>query len=231
MLWNFMSTLLIWRGCHVYSVFNKPRTYRVGFRTNASSDYGLHDFLAAFHGEPRGGTPLCAKISKIAEEVEVDALRYIQQRQRVAVIIASDGEPTDGKLQDALSLFADLSIWTVILLCTDNEHVVNFWNEIDGEIEIELDVLDEFVSETEEVKQNNPWIYYNTQLHRVREFGVPHGVFDLIDEEEIVGEDMLAFLCGILGGNVRAYIEPTGLSSLVNLESTIQTDLSRQPLF
>ncbi len=54
----------------------------------------------------------------------------------------------------------------------DSPHNKDFWNEIDHRLELELDVLDDFASEAEEVVAANPFITYGLPLHRMREFGL-----------------------------------------------------------
>lgn len=52
--------------------------------------------------EPAGQTPLCAHIRAIVRDVTpiADTLRF--NRQKVAVVIATDGESSDGNLAEAL---------------------------------------------------------------------------------------------------------------------------------
>ena len=48
-------------------------------------------------------------------------------------------------------------MWVVIRLCTDEDAIVNYWNDIDGELELDMDVLDDFMGEGKEVFDANPW--------------------------------------------------------------------------
>ena len=51
--------------------------------------------------------------------------------QRVAVIIATDGESSDGDIAAAMAPLKDLPVWVVIRLCTDEDKIVDYWNNID----------------------------------------------------------------------------------------------------
>ena len=46
-------------------------------------------------------------------------------------------------------------MWVVIRLCTDDENVVNYWNSVDQELELNMDVLDDFFGEAQEVNSVN----------------------------------------------------------------------------
>ena len=59
-----------------------------------------------------------------------------------AQVIASDGEATDGDIAAALRPLRDLPAWVVVRLCTDDDRVVQYWNEIDEDLELDMDVLD-----------------------------------------------------------------------------------------
>ena len=55
----------------------------------------------------------------------------------------------------AIRLLEGLPIWIVIRLCTDDDDVVNFYNDLDEQIELSLEVLDDYVGEAQEVYEFN----------------------------------------------------------------------------
>ena len=44
-----------------------------------------------------------------------------------------------------------LPVWVVIRLCTDEDKMVNYWNGIDNEIELNMDVIDDPLGEAGEI--------------------------------------------------------------------------------
>lgn len=159
--------------------------------------------------EPYGVTPLARKITEIKGEIE-DMLPDLQKNgQRVALIIATDGLPTDDhgyggeaaneELGQALSSLQGLPIWLVIRLCTDEDKVVSFYNQLDSKLELSMDVLDDWKSEAVEVQTLNRWVNYGLPLHRVREMGCVSRVLDLLDERQLTKDEVRDY-CGLLLG-------------------------------
>ena len=44
--------------------------------------------------------------------------------------------------------------------------MLQYWNDIDSQLELELDVIDDMISEANEVKQFNNWLTYGEPLQR-----------------------------------------------------------------
>jgi hypothetical protein len=117
-----------------------------------------------------------------------DQLR--QNGQRAVLVIATDGESSDGEIAAAMKPLARLPVWVVVRLCTDEDRIVQYWNNIDNELELEMDVLDDYCSEAAEIFKVNPWLTYGEPLHRMREFGVAVKEFDLLDEATLTKEQV-----------------------------------------
>ena len=58
--------------------------------------------------------------------------------QRVAVVIATDGESSDGDIAAAMAPLQQLPVHVVIRLCTDQDSIVDYWNNIDKSLGISM---------------------------------------------------------------------------------------------
>ena len=158
---------------------------------------------------PGGCTPLTSHILEIYREVTSLAPTLRANGQRVVICIATDGLPTDERgyggdvhqkeFVDALRLLEGLPIWVVIRLCTDEEKVVDFYNDLDAVLELSIEVLDDFCGEAQEVYECNPWLNYALPLHRMREMGYHDRVFDMLDERLLTKSELRDF-CSLLFG-------------------------------
>lgn len=158
---------------------------------------------------PSGCTPLTSHILEIHNEITKMVPDLRRRGQKVAIIIATDGLPTDergfggyGRNQEfveALRMLEGLPVWVVVRLCTNDESIVNFYNDLDGQLELSLEVLDDFSGEAEEVTNHNPWLNYGLPLHRLREFGCHNRVFDILDERPFLKSDIRDFFILLFG--------------------------------
>jgi hypothetical protein len=119
----------------------------------------------------------------VTEEIRRLAPALRAKNQKACLIIATDGESSDGDVAQAMQPLQQLPVWVVIRLCTDSERIVKYWNEIDDQLELDIDVIDDYCSEANEVATVNPWLTYGEPLHRLREFGISMKEFDLLDEK------------------------------------------------
>jgi hypothetical protein len=148
---------------------------------------------AIFDHSPGGGTPLCRHIYEVTEQLRHLAPGLRAAGQKAVVMIATDGESSDGNIAEALRPLKDLPVWVVIRLCTDEDKIVDYWNNVDNELELDMDVLDDIASEAKEVFDKNPWLAYGEPLHRIREFGIPVKEIDLLDEASLTLDQVRAF--------------------------------------
>lgn len=158
---------------------------------------------------PSGVTPLTKHLWEIADHVAAMADELRRNDKTVAVILATDGLPTDDQgyggegitdeFISALRSLEGLPVWTVIRLCTDEKSVKQFYNSLDGQLEISLEVIDDYMGEAREVYRQNPWITYGMPLHRCRELGYHDRLFDLLDERPLTAGEARSFCCLILG--------------------------------
>mmetsp|Transcript_8250 Transcript_8250/g.17905 ORF Transcript_8250/g.17905 Transcript_8250/m.17905 type:complete len:468 (+) Transcript_8250:127-1530(+) len=158
---------------------------------------------------PSGVTPLTQHIWDVAEHISGMAAELRRTGKIVAIILATDGLPTDelgyggeeitDEFIGALRSLEGLPVWTVIRLCTDELAVKQFYNSLDKQLEISLEVLDDYMGEAREVYKQNPWITYALPLHRCRELGYHDRLFDLIDERPLTIDEARSFCCLILG--------------------------------
>lgn len=139
---------------------------------------------------PTGRTPLCQQIREVTAEVSKKASQLRANGQRHVVIIASDGVSTDGDIADAMRPLQNLPVWVVVRLCTDEDSIVDYWNKVDEELELDLDVLDDLSGEAKEVCSFSPWLTYAMPLHRLREWGCMNKIFDLLDEKKLSASEM-----------------------------------------
>lgn len=81
--------------------------------------------------QPDGQTPLVPRIQEIVSRIQSLKSELLSKGRRVAVVIATDGLPTDSQANenrtefiDALKKLVGLPVWLVIRLCTDQADVV-----------------------------------------------------------------------------------------------------------
>eukprot|EP00543_Licmophora_paradoxa_P000481 CAMPEP_0202445096 /NCGR_PEP_ID=MMETSP1360-20130828/3979_1 /ASSEMBLY_ACC=CAM_ASM_000848 /TAXON_ID=515479 /ORGANISM="Licmophora paradoxa, Strain CCMP2313" /LENGTH=400 /DNA_ID=CAMNT_0049061249 /DNA_START=81 /DNA_END=1283 /DNA_ORIENTATION=+ len=189
---------------------NGPQQFSIAEHHSNSIDHDLSVALQTMkNSSPGGATPLTEHIQEIrANLVEMEpTLR--RDGSRVAIILATDGLPSSiygvsdnmAKQEFVRSLrsLEGLPVWVVVRLCTDDEEVVQFYNDLDSQLELSLEVLDDFVGEAEEVYEHNKWLNYALPLHRLREMGYHNRLFDLLDERQLTPDELKEFMRILFG--------------------------------
>jgi hypothetical protein len=192
-----------------FRFLNGLKPIRFGFNDNparsssASSsqkqtEKDYQPILAVLEDSPSGLTPLCRHIREITETITAYENVLRANRQKAMVIIITDGESSDGDLVNSLRPFKDLPVWLLLRFCTNEEKVIHYWNEIDRELELNMDVIDDYLNEAEAVASANPWLNYCHSLHLMREFGV-HNIreLDKLDESLLSADDFFK-ICKLL---------------------------------
>ena len=163
---------------------------------------------------PGGVTPLIPHLEEVRSNILALESELRNTGTKVVLVLATDGLPTnnrgvsDGTVKrqfvEALRALEGLPVWIVVRLCTDEENVVEFWNSLDAQLELSLEVLDDFVSEAEEIHKHNPWLNYGLPLHRMREMGFYHRLFDLLDERRLSKYELRDFFRLLMGNEKMA---------------------------
>lgn len=199
----------------IFRLLNNPGTGPQEFRVadpDSPHDDGVAQALDVIRqATPVGVTPLAHHLNVIADRIRAVSSTLLRQSQKAAVIIATDGLPTDpqGHKSDAarqefigaLRELQTLPVWVVVRLCTDEEDVVDFYNDLDRFLESPLEVLDDFLAEASEIQRVNKWLNYTLPLHRCREMGYHHRIFDFLDEKELNMDEFRKFVVLLLLGS------------------------------
>mmetsp|Transcript_29721 Transcript_29721/g.38870 ORF Transcript_29721/g.38870 Transcript_29721/m.38870 type:complete len:389 (+) Transcript_29721:239-1405(+) len=162
---------------------------------------------------PSGVTPLARHVDDIYDTVSAFEPKLRQNGQRIVVVLATDGLPTDGTgvpssnareiFEHALKRLMCLPVWIVVRLCTNDKSIVSYYEGLDSALEVNLDVLDDFLDEAKEVYMHNPWLCYGLPLHRCREMGFHNQLLDLIDERPLTMDEISDFMCLLCHGMPR----------------------------
>lgn len=195
-----------------------PQKFSVGERGRNQEEDIQNARSVMNKARPEGVTPLTSHIWEIQASLRKMAPRLRRKGQRVAVILATDGLPTDAEgyggdeitreFISSLRALEGLPVWLVIRLCTDEDNVTDFYNDLDGQLELSLEVLDDFLGEAREVHRHNKWLNYALPMHRCRELGYHDRLFDLVDERPLTKGELRDFCVLLFGVNAEIIPDP-----------------------
>ena len=111
-----------------FRLLNNYAPVTIGGPKDDGSNYGK--LITALQFPPSGGTPLCQHINAIVAEITAMAPMLKSTGKKVKLIIATDGEASDGDLAAAMRPLKSLPVWVVLRLCTSEEKVIKYWDGI-----------------------------------------------------------------------------------------------------
>ena len=168
---------------------------RTGIRELDPDGVNDREIRKVLEWSPSGATPLCRHVTEVIHEIRAREKQIREAGQHVSVVIMCDGSPSDGNIAQIMKPLEHLPCIVVVRLCTNDERIVDYWNNIDRQLEINLDILDDPIGEAFECKSSNPWLNYGHPLHRMREWGVHIRELDFLDETLLTATQMVNFLC------------------------------------
>ena len=142
---------------------------------------------------PNGGTPL----NKVLTGV-LNIIKTLPQGERKKIVLYTDGESSDGDITNIIKEIQHYNTSITVRLCTDQESVVTYWDNIDKNLEIRLDIIDSYTDEKPSVKRMNPRLKYEHSMHKLRVFGVVSNDFDRMDEARLT-DSQIESLNALLG--------------------------------
>jgi hypothetical protein len=192
---------------------NGPQQFSIAERGDAYIDEDLAIAESTImNSSPGGVTPLVQHLTEVRANIISLEPELRRNGTKVAVIIATDGLPSNDRgisdqtvkrqFMEALRSLEGLPVWVVVKLCTDEEEIVEYYNDLDSQLELSLEVLDDFAGEAKEVHHFNKWLNYGLPLHRMREMGYHDRIFDLLDER-MLSKDELRDFFRILFGDTK----------------------------
>ena len=177
-----------------------PQQFSIAERGDDKIDEDMQIALQCMQSSPTGLTPLSDHIREIRENILQLEPTLRQNGTKVAIVLATDGLPTSSnryysknaeqEFVEALKSLEGLPVWVVIRLCTDDDNVVEFYNDLDAQLEYSLEVLDDFEMEAKEIYKYNKFLNYALPLHRCREMGYHHRIFDYLDERQLSVDEL-----------------------------------------
>lgn len=158
---------------------------------------------------PNGSTPLTKHLLELQQRIEqIQPFLELEERS-VVIVVATDGLPTDkdgrstkeeqNDFLEVLRSIQKMSVQVVIRLCSKNDEIVQFYHNLDKDLELQVDVITDFLSEAKQIHLHNKWLNYGISLHRCREMGFYNTIFDILNERQLTKDELLEFLKILFG--------------------------------
>lgn len=159
------------------SLNNGKITIKSGGNDNLEQDD--RTFKSTFY-TPNGGTPLRKTLSDL-----LDNIKRLPKDERKKLVLYSDGESSDGDITNIIKEIQSYNTSITIRLCTDESQIIQYWEKIDKQLEIRLDIIESYTEEKTAVIKINKDLRYTNHIHRLRQFGIISNDFDRMDETKL----------------------------------------------
>lgn len=211
-----------------------PQQVGIASAVNVEESADLSRLAQMLHQQPAGGGggPL-PHLLEIVHTCLKSSTRLLGRHKSLAILYVTDRLPVDEdgregehattRFLETLNLLQGSSVFVVIRLSTDDQRVVDFYNDLDRRMDavtkqpklygedcisghnLHLDVLDDFVSEAAAVHEHNPWLNYAYPLHLCRESAVQFPVFDALNDRPLQMDELVEFLTLLFDRNQYAW--------------------------
>lgn len=157
--WAELRDMLLFHA-HLASIVGAETEFRllngaapISVGASAAEDAANISILTALLEQPPGGgTPLCLHINEVVARVAALAPMLRAEGKKAALVIATDGEPSDGDVADALRPLQNLPVYVLVRLCSAPQSVVTHWRGLADRLELHLDVIEDPVTEAAAVR-------------------------------------------------------------------------------
>lgn len=157
---------------------------------------------------PSYTTPLSGHMWALYDQVSA-LCSSLLPGQRVAIIIASDGVPSNPQsFLDAMEALQTLPVYLIVRLCTNDEASMHFWNTLDLDLGIPVEILDDFEEENRIAYAMNPWCNYCVGVQRAREWGFRSILFEKLRERPLTHSELHDYCALIFGVKKDALADP-----------------------
>ena len=237
--WAELADTLRWHGAVAeelqawtqFRLLNAAMGCQQNITVGAKKGVGLGSLEKLIGSEPVGETPLVAALKGVTAEIAKVSDALVKASKVAVVIIASDGEPSDGDVRDALFELQKLPVAVRVRLCTNSADVLGFWNKVDKTSAGGLDILDDVHNEAKEVAKGNNWLPYSLVLHHVREFGCTKKVLDLLDERSLQPAEIREFIVLLFGSHLNATLPDPGADMMGFIKATTDLLAAEPPIW
>jgi hypothetical protein len=167
---------------------NKQKVVVVG----QSNDGGesLARALALLSEAPRADSPICKAVSEVVTKMRAMEEGLRESGKKALLVILTDGASSDGDVVAALKPLEGMPVQIIIRVSTDDNVVIEYWNNVNTSIDINVLMLDEIEHEGVQIEEVNSWLTYGPALHRAREYGAALSFLDNVDYCQLSQEDI-----------------------------------------